>query len=151
MKGKERRNIHSLSSSVHISYALPSLIFNKRERQASDRRQLDVYLFAFLSSRFAHIFEFQTNRHKIRDTWQYKFVRVKAQGKGPAPRPSGLTWVTNTADVGFANRFSAVFPFVWPTKRSWMCFVWFWEMGWRVSLQNAFSLALIVRGKMSSC
>ena len=53
---KERRNIHSPSSSLHISYALPSLIFNKRERQASDRRQLDVYLFALLSSRFAHVF-----------------------------------------------------------------------------------------------
>ena len=34
----------------------PLLIFFKRERQASDRRQLDVYLFTFLSSGFAYIF-----------------------------------------------------------------------------------------------
>ena len=55
MKGKEGRNIYFPSSSLHISYALPSLIFNKRERQASDRRQLDVYMFAFLPSGYAHI------------------------------------------------------------------------------------------------
>ena len=56
VKGKERRNIYFLSSSVHISYALPLLVFFKRERQASERRQLDVYLFTFLSSGFAYIF-----------------------------------------------------------------------------------------------
>ena len=39
-----------------MSFALPSLILNKRKRQARDRRQLEVYLFALLSSGFAHIF-----------------------------------------------------------------------------------------------
>ena len=38
------------------AFALPSLVLNKRKRQASDLRQLDVYLFALLSSSFAHIF-----------------------------------------------------------------------------------------------
>ena len=38
------------------AFALPSLVLNKRKRQASDLRQLDVYLFALLSSGFAHIF-----------------------------------------------------------------------------------------------
>ena len=126
MKRKERRSIHSPYSSVHISYALPSIIFNKRERQASDRRQLDVYLFAFLSSRFAHVFRYivigvgtlsSTNLFALRH-------REKAQQLAPLGLRGSLThlmWVLLTC--------FRLFYLLFDRLKGRGCIVSFWEMG----------------------
>ena len=68
------------------AFALPSLVLNKRKRQASDLRQLDVYLFALLSSGFAHIFrQIVIRSETLSCTNLFALIRHREKARHVAP------------------------------------------------------------------